>query len=172
VLLYSSNQAGDLDIYMERFYRDWKPIDNQALMPSAGLQMWPSVAYSRSDGLYWVSFVSSDGSGRNIYALPVKLASPLQPCQALMSISATRSNQPYTLDVRFYNNYGELADPSSLGLSWSPADAATTGSTLNKVSTGRYQLRSRFGAAGDKTFKLTATIDGCYAEKTLNVRVT
>jgi len=172
VLLYSSNQAGDLDIYMERFYRDWKPIDNQALMPSAGLQMWPSVAYSRSDGLYWVSFVSSDGSGRNIYALPVKLASPLQPCQALMSISATRSNQPYTLDVRFYNNYGELADPSSLGLSWSPADAATTGSTLNKVSTGRYQLRSRFGAAGDKTFKLTATIDGCYCDSTLKAKVT
>jgi len=172
VLLYSSNQAGDLDIYMERFYRDWKPIEGQVLEDQAGYQLWPSVVYDRHEKLYWLAYASRDDQGRNVYAFPMALSSTLQPCQALMSISATRSNQPYTLDVRFYNNYGELADPSSLGLSWSPADAATTGSTLNKVSTGRYQLRSRFGAAGDKTFKLTATIDGCYCDSTLKAKVT
>ena len=88
-----------------------------------------------------------------------------------MDFSATRANSPYTLTVKFYGPSGALVDPSSLRLTWNPADAHLTGSTLRKVSTGSYSLDSRFGSAGPKTFTVSSTVAGCSAVSTVTVLV-
>jgi hypothetical protein len=75
------------------------------------------------------------------------------------------------MTLRFYNNYGELTDPTSLKMTWSPQDAARQGSTLSRISTGMYRMRSTFGAPGEKSFRITAMIDGSQLDKTIRVTV-
>jgi len=87
-------------------------------------------------------------------------------------ISPSLAYSPYSLTVKFRGAGGELADPSNLRLTWSPADAVLTSSALQKVSTGTYQLDSRFGAPGQKSFTLSYTLVECSGESPLAVYVT
>jgi len=92
-------------------------------------------------------------------------------CWASMDFSATRAYSPYTLTVKFRGPGGELADPSEMRLTWGPADAVLTSSALRKVSMGTYQLDSRFGAPGLKSFTLSYSFAGCSGESTVAVQV-
>ena len=42
---------------------------------------------------------------------------------------------------------------------------------LQRISTGTYQLKSTFGAKGDKSFRIAANIDGCISAKIVPVKV-
>jgi hypothetical protein len=76
------------------------------------------------------------------------------------------------MTMKFYNNYGELADPLELSLSWTPQDAARQSDKPQRVSKGVYQLNSVFGAKGEKAFRIVANIDGSVLPKTVAVKVT
>ncbi|MCX6668407.1 MAG: SpaA isopeptide-forming pilin-related protein, partial [Methanothrix sp.] len=174
MLLYASKKTGNYEIMLDRYLRDGKPIDSTVAVAALGDQTASSLAFSTVDGMYWVAYASRDASGQNIYVKPLKLASPgsLQPCDIVTSFGATRAGSPYTLTVKFYNNYGALADPTDLTFAWSPQDAARQGDQLQRISTGTFQLRSVFGAKGDKSFRIGANIDGCISAKTVAVKVT
>jgi hypothetical protein len=123
--------------------------------------------------MYWIAYATRDSAGQNIYVKPLKLSMPagLKPCDISVSFSSTRANAPYMMTVKFYNNYGQLADPSDLVLSWSPQDAARQNDRLQRISPGTYQLNSVFGAKGDKSFRIGANIDGCMSSKTVTAKV-
>ena len=137
-----------------------------------GDEVWPSLSYSPSDGLLWVAYVLQEGAGGDIFVQPARSLDEMPSCWAAMDFNANRAYSPYILTVRFYGPTGALTDPSRLRLTWSPADAVTTSSTLQKVSTGTYVLESRFGSAGLKTFTVSSTVAGCSAESTVTVQVT
>jgi hypothetical protein len=174
LLLYSTLRSGNYDIVMERFTRDWKKIDGQQVAGAPQSESWPSVAYSTVDGLYWVAYLVKESSGSNIYTKPLKLTAPagIKAPDVSASFSATRSNRPYTLELRFYNSFGELYDPNERGLVATPKDAVAAGSMPVRVSTGVYKMTSEFGERGDKSFRITANIDGSFVDKTFKVKVT
>ncbi|HSD57157.1 MAG TPA: hypothetical protein VLB04_03165, partial [Methanotrichaceae archaeon] len=173
MLLYATKKPGNYDIVLDRFLRDWKPIDSTVAVAGPGDQTASSMAFSPLDGMYWVAYASKDASGQNIYVKPLRLAMPsvLKPCDIVISFSATRANAPYLLTARFFNSYGELADPVDVSFGWSPQDAARPNDRLQRASLGTYQLTSVFGAAGDKSFRVGANIDGCISAKTATVKV-
>jgi hypothetical protein len=173
MLLYASKKAGNYDIVLDRFFFDWKPVDSAVVVSGPGDQTSSSMLFSPLDGMYWVAYSSRDSAGQNIYVKPLKLSMPtgLKPCDIAVSFSSTRANMPYMMTVKFYNNYGQLADPADLSLSWSPQDAARKTDRLQRISPGTYQLSSVFGAKGDKSFRLGANIDGCISTKTVTVKV-
>jgi len=172
MLLYATKKAGNYDLVLERFLQDWKPVDSTTVVAGPGDQTASSMTYSNLDGMYWVTYASKDSQGQNIFTKPLKLALPagLKSCDIALSFSSTKAGSPYVLTARFYNNYGQLTDPTDLALSWSPQDAARSGDKLKRASAGTYQLASVFGAPGDKSFRLSANIDGCIAVKTANVK--
>ena len=129
-LVYSSQEGGSLDLYMERFDPGWSLIDRAQLTGTSGDEIWPSLAYSPFDGLLWVAYVHQDGPGGNIFVQPAISMDPMAICWASMEFSAARAYSPYSLTVRFHGTEGELADPSNLRLTWSPADAVLTSSAL------------------------------------------
>ncbi|KUK96952.1 MAG: Cna B domain protein [Methanothrix harundinacea] len=167
-LVYSSQEGGSRDLYLGRFGPDWSLIERVPLTGTSGDELWPSLIYSPFDGLLWVAYVLQDAVGGDIFVQPAR---SMTGCWASMDFSAMVAYSPYTLTARFYGPTGELVDPSSLRLTWSPADAVLTSSTLRKVSTGTYQLQSRFGSAGLKTFTLSSAVNGCSAENTVTVQV-
>jgi len=171
ILLYCTKKGGNYDIRMERFLRDWTPVESAVVVAAPGEQTASSLVYG-ADGLYWLAYSSQDASGRNIYVKPLRLTSPLKDCQIAASLSSARANSPYTLKLQFYNNYGELADPTDLSLGWSPEDAASKSDSLQRISLGTFQLKSVFGAAGEKSFRVAAVIDGCLSIRQLTARVT
>ena len=159
MLVYKSEDG----IVLERYMRDWSSIE-KSLVLSGDLD-WPSIAYG--NGRYWLSYLD----GNSIYATPLKITGALPPCDVRASFSSRKANRDYLMTLRFYNNYGELTDPASLKMTWSPQDAARQGSTLNRIATGMYRMRSTFGAPGEKSFRITATIDGSQLDKTIRVTV-
>jgi len=171
-LVYSSREGGSYDLYLERFNPGWSLIERVAVTGTSGDEIWPSLAYSPFDGLLWVAYVLQDGAGGDIFVQPARSMDSMASCWAAMDFSATRAYSPYTLTVKFYGPAGQLADPSSMRLTWNPADAVLTSGTLGKVSTGTYQLESRFGSAGLKTFTVSSSVAGCSAESTVTVQVT
>ncbi len=171
ILTYATTSSGNYDLVMERFLRDWKRIEKRNVVSAAGDQTWPSMTYNPTSGLYWLAYLNKDATSSNIYALPLKLTNSLRPCSISAGFSAARANQPFVMEAKFSNNYGELTDPSGIRVSWSPSDAARPGASLKKVSTGVYRLTSTFGARGDKVFNIAAKIDGCYSEKSFPVKV-
>ncbi|HPR65863.1 MAG TPA: hypothetical protein PLM24_01850, partial [Methanothrix sp.] len=170
-LVYSSQEGGSYDLYLERFNPAWGLIERVSVTGTSSDEIWPSLAYSPFDGLLWVAYVLQEGAGSDIFVRPARSADSMASCWTAMDFSATGAYGPYTLTVRFYGPTGELVDPTSLRLTWSPADAVLTSSTLRKVSTGTYQLESRFGSAGLKTFTMNSNVAGCSAESTVNVQV-
>ncbi len=173
MLLYATKKGGNYDIALDRYFADWKPVGSTVVVTGTGDQTASSMAFSLLDGMYWVAYASRDSAGQNIYVKPLKLAMPatLKPCDIAVSFSSTRANMPYTMTVKFYDNYGQLADPMDLSLSWSPQDAARSSDRLQRVSPGTYLLNSIFGAKGDKSFKIGANIDGCISSKTVTAKV-
>ncbi len=173
MLLYATKKSGNYEIVLDRFLRDWKPIDSTAAVAAPGDQTASSMAFSPVDGMYWIAFASKDPAGQNIYVKPLKLSVPssLKPCDIAVSFSATKANMPYTMTLRFYNSYGELADPLDLSFV-PPSDSARPNDRLQKVSIGTLQFSSIFGPAGDKSFRVGANIDGCISAKTATVKVT
>ncbi len=173
MLLYASKKTGNYEIMLDRYLRDWTPIDSTVAVAALGDQTASSMAFSTVDGLYWVAYSSRDASGQNIYVKPLKLTSPssLKPCDIVTAFSATKAGSPYTLTVKFYNNYGALADPVDLTFGWSPQDAVRQGDQLQRISTGSFQLKSVFGAKSDKSFRIGANIDGCISAKMVPVKV-
>ena len=173
MLLYASKKTGGYEIMLDRYLRDGKSIGSSVVVAAPRDQTSSSMAYSVLDGKYWVAYTSKDVTGQNIYVKPLMLTnpSPLKPCDIAASFSITKANSPYVLTLRFYNNYGQLWDPDDLSLSWSPQDAARQSDKLQRISTGTYQLKSVFGAKGDKSFKIAANIDGCLSAKIVPVKV-
>ena len=173
MLLYASKKTGGYEIMLDRYLRDGKSIDSSVVVAAPSDQTSSSLAYSSLDGKYWVAYTSKDAAGRNIYVKSLKLANPgtIKPCDIAASFSATKAASPYVLTLKFYNNYGELWDPDDLSLSWNPQDAASQKDNLQRISVGTYQLKSVFGAKGDKSFKIGATIDGCLSAKIVPVKV-
>ena len=171
-LVYSSQEEGSYDLYLERFDTAWNLIERVKVTETSGDEIWPSLASSPFDGLLWVAYVHQDGASSDIFVQPAQPLDSTAGCWAAMQFSATRAYSPYTLTVKFRGATGELVDPSSYRLTWSPADAVLTSSTLRKVSTGTYLLESRFGSSGLKTFTIRATVGGCSAESTVAVQVT
>lgn len=161
ILVYRTDDG----IVLERYKRDWSNIERRIALN--GDLEWPSLAYG--NGLYWLSYL--DSADHNVYAVPLRIESTLRPCDVRASFSSRIANRAYTMTLRFYNNYGELTDPTALKMTWSPQDAAKQGSTLTKISTGTYRMRSTFGSKGEKSFRVTATIDGCRLDKTIKVTV-
>ncbi|OPX81167.1 MAG: Y_Y_Y domain protein [Methanosaeta sp. PtaB.Bin087] len=170
-LVYSSDEAGSYDLYLERFNPGWSPIERVRVTGTPGDEVYPSLSFSPSEGILWVAYVLQDGVGGNIFVQPAASLDLMASCWASMDFSATRANSPFTLTVKFYGPSGALTDPTSLRLTWSPADAHLTGSTLRKVSTGTYRLDSRLGSPGPKTFTVSATVGGCRAESAVTVLV-
>jgi hypothetical protein len=171
-IAYSSQEGGSLDLYMERFDPAWRLIDRAQLTGTSGDEVWPSLAFGPSDGLLWVAYVHQDGpGGGNIFVRPAISMSSMTSCWASMDFSATRAYSPYTLTVKFRGPGGELADPSNMRLTWGPADAVLTSSALRKVSMGTYQLDSRFGAPGLKSFTVSYSFAGCSGDSTVAVQV-
>lgn len=119
-----------------------------------------------------VAYVLQDDAGGDIFVQPARSMDSMAACWAAMDFSATGAYSPYTLTVKFYGPAGQLADPSNLRLTWNPADAVLTSSALQKVSKGTYQLDSRFGASGQKSFTVSYTLAGCSGESTAAVYVT
>jgi|GEM_PF-1216156 len=173
ILLYSTLNNGGYDLYMDRFYRDWTPIESTAVVTDLSDQTWATLMYSPPDRTYWLGYTASDQEGQNIFVMPLQPTTTLKDCDIVVTFSATRAGAPYVLTARFYNNYGELTDPADLGISWNPQDAAalTPGSGMKRVSLGTYQFSSTFGSAGDKSFRIVASIDGCLALKTATAKV-
>jgi hypothetical protein len=176
MLLYASKKTGNYDLMLDRYLRDGKPIGSTIVVAAPGDQTASSMAFSPVDGMYWVAYASKDAAGKNIYVKPLKLAAPasLKPCDIVAAISSTKANSPYTLTMKFYNNYGELTDPDpmTLNFGWSPQDAVKKGDQLQRISKGTFQLKSSFGAKGDKSFRVGAVVDGCISAKTIPVKVT
>jgi hypothetical protein len=170
-LIYSSDEVGSYDLYLERYSPSWTLIERARVTGTPGDEVYPSLSYSPIDGLLWAAYVLQDGTGSNIFVQPAASLESMAGCWASMDFSATRANSPYTLTVKFYGPSGALVDPSSLKLTWNPADAHLTGSTLRKVSTGSYSLDSRFGSAGPKTFTVSSTVAGCSTVSTVTVLV-
>ena len=50
-------------------------------------------------------------------------------------------------------------------------DAVRQGDQLQRIALGTFQLKSVFGAKGDKSFRIGANIDGCISAKTVPVKV-
>ncbi len=98
------------------------------------------------------------------------MPSQLKPCDIVPSFSSTKAGSPYTLTMKFYNAYGELADPIDLSFI-PPQDSARQTDQIKRVSTGTLQFSSVFGAAGDKSFRIGANIDGCISAKIVPVEV-
>ena len=173
MLLYATKKTGGYEIMLDRYLRDGKSIDSSVVVAAPSDQTSSSLAYSSLDGKYWVAYTSNDAAGRNIYVKSLKLANPgtIKPCDITASFSATKAASPYVLTLKFYNNYGELWDPDDLSISWNPQDAASQKDKLQQISVGTYQLKSVFGAKGDKSFKIGATIDGCLSAKIVPVKV-
>ncbi|NPV62029.1 MAG: hypothetical protein HPY61_05255 [Methanotrichaceae archaeon] len=173
MLLYATKKPGNYDLVLDRFLQDWAPVDSTVVASGPGDQTASSLSYSSLDGMYWVAYASKDSQGQNIFVKPLRLALPagLKSCDIVLTFSSTKPNRPYTLTAKFYNNYGQLADPSDVGISWSPQDAASSGARLTRVSPGTYQLTSVFGVAGDKSFRVNANIDGCISSKIVGVKV-
>jgi hypothetical protein len=172
LLHYASKKTGNYEIMLDRYLRDGKPIDSTVAASGPGDQTGSSLAFSTLDAVYWVAYASKDTSGQNINARPLSLAAPsaLRPCEIAASFSATRAGSPYTLTIKFTNNYGEPADP--VDLSFIPSlDSARPTDKLQKVSQGTLQFKSVFGAKGDKSFKIGANIDGCISARTVVVKV-
>ncbi|MGC9515503.1 MAG: hypothetical protein ACP5EL_07605, partial [Methanocrinis sp.] len=168
-LVYSTQERGSYDLILERFNPGWSLIERISVTGAPGDEVWPSLVRSPFDGLLWVAYVLQDDSGGDIFVQPARSEAG---CWASMDFSATRAYSPYILTVKFRGPGGLLADPSSLRLTWNPADAVLTSGTLRKVSTGTYQLESRFGSAGLKTFTISSTVGGCSADSTVIVQVT
>jgi len=173
MLLYASKKTGNYEIMLDRYLRDWKLIDSTVAVAASGDQTASSLSISPVEGMYWLAYASRNTSGQNIYAKSLKLTSPssLKPCEIMTAFSATKANSPYTMSVKFYNNYGSLADPADLTLGWSPQDSVRPGDQLQRISLGYFQLKSVFGAKGDKSFQIGANIDGCISTKTVTVKV-
>jgi hypothetical protein len=171
-LLYSSKKTGNNDISLDRYDRNWKAVDSTAVVVALGDQTAPSMAYNSPEKLYWLAYASKDTAGQNILVKSLKLSSPLKDCDIATTFSSTKANSPYTMTMKFYNNYGELADPLELSLSWTPQDAARQSDKPQRMSKGVYQLNSVFGAKGEKAFHIVANIDGCVLPKTVVVKVT
>jgi len=171
-LVYSSREGVSYDLYLERFSPGWSLIEKVPVTGTSADEIWPSLIYSPFDGLLWVAYVLQDGAGGDIFVQPARSMDSMAACWAAMDFSATGAYSPYTLTVKFYGPAGQLADPTNLRLTWNPADAVLTSSTLRKVSTGTYQLDSRFGSAGLKTFTVSSTVAGCSAESMVTVQVT
>jgi len=171
-LVYSSDEGGSYDLYLERFNPGWSLIDRSRVTGTPGDEVWPALSFSPSDGFVWVAYVLQEGAASDIFVQPVQPLEGMPSCWAAMDFNANSAYGPYTLTVRFYGPTGALADPSSLRLTWSPADAVLTRSTLRRVSTGTYVLDSRFGSAGLKTFTVSSTFAGCGAESAVMVQVT
>jgi hypothetical protein len=176
MLLYASKKTGNYELMLDRYLRDGKLIGSTIVVAAPGDQTASSMAFSPVDGMYWAAYASKDAAGQNIYVKPLKLAAPaiLKPCDIVAAISSTKANSPYTLTMKFYNNYGELTDPDpmTLNFGWSPQDAVKKGDQLQRISKGTFQLKSSFGAKGDKSFRIGAIVDGCISAKTIPVKVT
>jgi hypothetical protein len=74
-LLYGSKKGGNYDVYLNRFDNNWKPIDSTDAVTALGDMTSAASAYSPTDGLYWVAYVSKDVEGQNIYVKSLKLPS-------------------------------------------------------------------------------------------------
>ena len=168
-LAYGSMEGGDYDLYMEEFDSSWNLLERYPFVQKPNSQTWPSLAYNPLDGLLWVAYVSQEGAGWNIFVQPVEPVST-GDCYVLMDFSSTSAYSPYTLSIKFYNGEGTLADPSKLGLTRSETDGMV-GTFLSRISTGTYQLNSRFEAPGPRTFTVSGTLDGCNIEKTVTIQV-
>ncbi|HRW82399.1 MAG TPA: SdrD B-like domain-containing protein [Methanothrix sp.] len=171
-LVYSSDEGGSYDLYLERFNPSWGLIDRARVTGTPGDEIWPALSYSPSDGFVWVAYVLQEGEASDIFVQPARPLDEMPSCWAAMDFNANSAYSPYALTLRFYGPTGALTDPSSLRLTWSPADAVLTSSTLQRVSTGTYVLESRFGSAGLKTFTVSSSVAGCSAESAVMVLVT
>jgi len=168
-LAYGSMEGSDYDLYMEEFDSSWNLLERYPFVQKPNSQTWPSLAYNPLDGLLWVAYVSQEDAGWNIFIQPVEPVS-IGDCYVLMDFTSTSAYSPYILSIKFYNGEGKLADPSRLGLTRSEADGMV-GTFLSRISTGTYQLNSRFEAPGSRTFTVSGTLDGCNIEKTVTIQV-
>jgi hypothetical protein len=60
---------------LNRFDSSWKPIDSTDAVTALGDLTSATFAYSPTDGLYWLAYVSKDVEGQNIYVKSQKLPS-------------------------------------------------------------------------------------------------
>ena len=74
-LLYSSKKGANYDVYINRFDSNWKPIDNTDALTATGVMTSATFAYSPTDGLYWLAYVSKDVEGQNMFVKSLKLPS-------------------------------------------------------------------------------------------------
>jgi hypothetical protein len=72
-LLYSSKKGANYDVYINRFDSNWKPIDSTDALTATGVMTSATFAYSPTDGLYWLAYVSKDVEGPNIFVKSLKL---------------------------------------------------------------------------------------------------
>jgi len=170
-LAYTIGDPDGYAIVLNRFDRDWAEIDREEISRQDEPLSWPSLAYDRSREVYWAAYLSRAGDGWKILAEPLSLESQVLPCDTVLSVSSTSANRAYTMTAKFYNEKGELTDPEDLSLTWSPSDSATAGSVLSRISEGTYQMSSRYGVAGEKSFHMEAEIDGCFSTKDLTVSI-
>ncbi|MHC1631108.1 MAG: TolB family protein [Methanotrichaceae archaeon] len=170
-LAYSSQERGSYDVYFERFDQNWNSIEKVPATNMPGDQTWPSLTYNLIDGMYWVAYVSQEQEGWNIFVQPAEFSEQTQNGYVVMDFSSSKAYHPYTLTAKFYNDQGQLIDPSSLILTRSSTGSGTTSTYLRRTSTGTYQFDSRFGSAGVNTFTVVTTIDGHHAENTMTVDV-
>ena len=131
-----TKKTGNYDIMLDRYLKGWKLVDSNAVAAAAGDQTSSSLAYSPVDGMYWVAYASKETGQLNILVKPLKLTPPagLKPCDIVTTFSAAKASSPYTMTVKFYNNYGELTDAVDLSLGWSPQDAARQSDRLQRTS--------------------------------------
>ncbi|MBN1322464.1 MAG: hypothetical protein JW986_00480 [Methanotrichaceae archaeon] len=170
-LAYTIGDPDGYAIVVDRFDRDWVEIDRVEIARGDEPLSWPSLAYDLSRDVYWAAYLSQVVDGWAIFAEPLSLESQVLPCDTVLSVSSTSANRPYTLTAKFYNEKGELTDPDDVSLTWSPSDSATAGSILSRISKGTYQMSSRYGVAGEKSFHMEAEIDGCFSSKDLTVSI-
>ena len=74
-LLYSSKKGANYDVYINRFDSNWKPIDSTDALTATGVMTSATFAYSPTDGLYWLAYVSKDVEGQNMFVKSLKLPS-------------------------------------------------------------------------------------------------
>jgi hypothetical protein len=170
MLLYASNKTKNFDVYLNRYLRDWKLIDSKVIVADPGDQTASSMIFNAIDGMYWFAYSSKDATTQQIFVKPLKLSSPLKNCDIITDISATKAGNPFTMTIKFYNNYGELFDPTEISFGVSPLDAIRQGDRLQRVSAGTFVLKSVFGKPGTKTFRIGGNIDGCKYSREINVK--